>query len=37
MKMYETPSIQVVEYKSVDIVTASSGSFMNGWLDPLGL
>ena len=37
MKIYETPSITLVEFESVDIVTTSEVSFKWEWLDPLSL
>ena len=38
MKIYSSPSIEVVKYEMVDIVTASTGEFnWSGWIDDLSL
>lgn len=38
MKVYETPSIELVKYETIDIVTTSQVGFdYDSWLDPLSL
>ena len=38
MKIYETPSIELVKYETIDIVTTSKTNFdYDSWLDPLSL
>ena len=38
MKVYETPSVELVKYENIDIVTTSKTDFdYDKWLDPLSL